>query len=131
MADDGKEPSLSTLTADADILGIWLTATLTGKQERYITKASGEELAEGELKVPGTYGIGRRGNSMPQPFFDCALEICIHWDQWVQVTIECTHGKFDGESRYFNVTEALLRAVSAFNEVDHPERDAVEGETAS
>jgi hypothetical protein len=78
---------------------------------------------DGTAPVPGTYETIPRTGSMDQPMgmgAGCVTGIGFRWDQWVVCTITCGHKVYEGVSRYFNVTEALIAAIGEFNCDDHP-----------
>jgi hypothetical protein len=124
MTDNPKEKELERLhkygsiLPTGDIIGIWLRESLVGKRVHYLTNSAGEVVDKPD--APGVYGINYVSNSEDDPFMSCTHEIRLIWDQWVVCYIECLHGKFEGVSDFFNVTEAIMRAISAFNEADHP-----------
>jgi hypothetical protein len=120
----------ANLTVDGDMLGTWLETVLTGKRTMHIYDSKGEEVTGKETSAPGTYSTSVTTNSMQEPMAlggGCCYEISFHWDQWFECDIRCTHGTFKGTSDFFNMTESLMRAVTTFNKVDHPDEvpDAV------
>jgi hypothetical protein len=125
------DKSVSSVSVDGDILGTWLMCALTGKRTYHLFNKDGQEVSGDDVKVPGVYSSNVTTNSMDEPFgmgSGCIYEIAFHWDQWFVCTITCKHGTHEGTSDFFNMTEALMRAVETFNEVDHPHEvpDAVE-----
>lgn len=122
----------ASLTVDGDILGTWLSCALTGKRTIRIFNSDNEDVT-GQETGPGTFTTEVTTNSMSEPFglgTGCCFEVSWHWDQWFECRIKCQHGTFTGVSDFFNMTEALMRAVTVFNESDHPDEvpDAVADE---
>lgn len=105
---------------ESDLVGTWLASALVGKQRRYLVHPETGEPFVGPPEAPGVYEVKTDSNSGTGLFPEDVYEIKVHWDQWVRVTLECSHGSYVGESEFFNVTEALVRAAQRFNEADHP-----------
>lgn len=104
----------------SDILGIWLRESLTGKIYRTYKNHSTGEITEEFPSSGSPIELISKTNGMIEPFTGCVRTFTIAWDQWARCIIECEHGKFIADSGFLNLTEALIRAVIKFNEVDHP-----------
>jgi hypothetical protein len=113
------------IPAHGDILGSWLMSVLNGKIT-YTEKSvkTGEEYEPGDTPVPGTYQLIPHGESLGGCMgqgHGCVWQIQLRWDQWAECQIRCNHKDYQGVSRYFNLTEAVIDAIGAFNEDDHPQ----------
>jgi len=107
-----------TLPTGADIIGTWLIHAMTGKHRFYYIDTSGNRISEAK---EGTYKERYESNSSETPLTKCTYTIRFRWNKWnVKAKIKCSHGTFKGTSDYFDFTEALIRAVVAFNDADHP-----------
>ena len=109
-----------TIPGNADFVGLWLANSLRGKRTPYHVDLQGNRIEDSAVKVPGTYQIRYDSNSASEPWMYCVYDIRLGWDQWAVCTIECSHGKFRGTSDFLNLTEAISRAITSFNQADHP-----------
>lgn len=104
----------------SDIIGSWLRDALVGKRDFYYVDNTGTRVEKIEQPFKNPYEIRYDSNSTNTPFLDCVQEISLMWDQWVVCHIICDHNDFRGSSDFFNVTEAIMRAIVMFNDADHP-----------
>ena len=129
MPDTEREKYMRKQAAHSDFFGTWLDGQLTGKRKAYLVDERTHERVE-ESRAPGLYSIHYDSNSMENLLLACVYGIEIHWDQWVRCVIVCQHGRFSAVSDFFNITEAVVRAIMDFNEADHPAEEDDDEEAA-
>jgi len=118
--DFDREKYLREQAARSDFFGTWLDGQLTGKRKAYLVNERTHERVDDSPSVPGMFSVHYDSNSMENLLLACVYGIEIHWDQWVRCVIICQHGRFSAVSDFFNITEAVVRAIMEFNEADHP-----------